>query len=482
MGSGTAGAMAAAYIKSAWGDRVHVTQVYDHSRPCIGVGESTTPFIFNFLNKVGITFEDLVKGTASTVKLGIKFKNWLGDGGHYYHNFLSPRAEETEFSTRFAAMVATGDDVNAMAFDPWLTENRRVPHSAYAGDASFAVHLDSQEFSRFVENFMGDRVEVIDGVVERVIVAGGEISSLLLSDGRTIEGDFYVDASGMARTLIGELDADWADRSDVLPVDTAIPNPVPHDRSSLEPYTLAEATQNGWIWQVPLSHRYGTGYVYSSRFTTESEAEEEFSSWLMANHGVPLTSDRRIRFQCGYFKKAWSGNCLAVGLASGFVEPLESTSIHITNLQIREFCVRYTLRNFKFDRDTYNRYLSDVWEDTVDFIRFHYHTGRRDTPFWRHINETTPEWIGDLCEKLSGDVIHGHYYKHTRTIFSELNWNPVAHGLGLCDREGAERFLKLRGLWDEALADYYHTAAYVKMDREISKGHLLYLDYLKRRW
>jgi len=480
LGSGTAGAVAASYIKSYWGDAVEVTQIYDHNRPCIGVGESTTPHIFHFLQRVGLTFEDLVKGTSSTVKLGIRFKDWLGDGASYYHNFLQGEGRYDDMSSEFASEVAAGSD-EGLTFQDWrVAEENMVPHSCYK-DANFAAHLDSQEFSRFVERWMGDSIRVIDGVVEHVSVEGGEIKSLRLADGSIVTADFFLDASGLARTLIGRLDGGWADRSDYLPVDRAIPNPVPHSKSTYEPYTLAEATRHGWIWQVPLQHRYGTGYVYSSKFTSDDEARADFSGWLERNHGVGLTSDRLIEFGCGYYERPWSGNCLAVGLAAGFVEPLESTSIHITTMQLDHFCARYTLRNLKYDRDNYNRHFAAVWADTCDFIRFHYHTRRRDSPFWRHIADTTPEWLSDMAEKLSSDVVNKYHFRANLMVFSEINWCPVALGLGLCDRGAARRYLDLRGIAAHAERERSRKSVVRELDRAVARDHGEFISFLRGR-
>jgi len=481
VGSGTAGAIAAAYLKRYWGDAIRVTVVYDRSKPAIGVGESTTPFVFNFLDRVGISFADLVRETGSTVKLGIKFKNWLGDGGYYYHNFIQPdRRDRGDMGAKFAARIAEGLAFEAESTDGRLMELGKVPHTAYTGGLSFAVHLDSLEFSRFVERQMSDSVEFIDGVVDRVKIEDGKIIGLTLSDGTEISGDFYIDASGLARTLIGKLDATWNDRKGYLPVDRAIPNPIPRDNGPIEPYTLAEATDNGWIWQVPLTARYGSGYVYSSLFTSDSEAREDFDRWLRANHGVGLSSDRIIDFSCGYYEQAWAGNCLAVGLAGGFVEPLESTSIHITTMQVREFCMRYTLRNLKYDQDSFNRYMSTVWEDTVDFVRFHYFTGRRDTEFWTYIDDTTPQWARDLKEKLANDCLNDYYFKSS-TIFERQAWSFVANGLGMMDADASARYLALRNLRDDGLGQLYWTASQSPIDERLAADHSDFLSFLSRR-
>lgn len=482
VGSGTAGVIAAGYLKRYWGDHVDITVVYDRHNPAIGVGESTTPVFFDFLNIMGLSFEDLVKNTGSTVKLGIKFKDWLGDGQSYFHNFTQISKEDHGImAAKYAAKIAECSDVECEAVDRVITDSCLVPHTAYTGELNFAVHIDSYEFSRYIERVLGSSIRWVDGIVKNVCVNGEEIESIELEDGSVLTGDFFIDASGQARVLMGHLPVEWTDMGWYHPLNKAIPVWISNDPANIEPYTLAEATKHGWIWQIPLGHRYGAGFVYSDEFTTDKEADEAFDEWLSVNHGGrEITNRRRIDFKPGHLDKNWCGNCLAIGLASGFVEPLESTSIHITIRQVEEFCMRYTLKNFKFDRDKYNQYIKDIWADTFDFIRFHYYTRRSDSNFWKHIAETTPNWIEDLHEKLEGDFINNWYFKQ-HLVFNRFNYCFVAEGLGLFNQESAQRYLHLRNLEHSGKSQFYQTVFESNSQAKIASSHSEFLRFLKSR-
>ena len=175
--------------------------------------------------------------------------------------------------------------------------------------------------------------------------------------------------------------------SKYLPIDRAIPQQIPFDfYDELPSYTLAEATDNGWIWRIPIGNRYGTGYLYSSKFTSDEEAREKYNDWLVENFKTKLTSDRIIRYKPGYYEDYWMGNCLAVGLSSGFVEPLESTGIHIVIKQVQEFInYNYNLKNLNFNRKSANLINRDIYADVVNFVALHYNTNRTDSEFWKYV-------------------------------------------------------------------------------------------------
>ena len=196
-------------------------------------------------------------------------------------------------------------------------------------------------------------------------------------------------------------------------------------------------SSNGWIWQIPLQDRYGSGYNYSSNFTSDEEAKKDFDQWLYKNHKVNLESDRVIKYDTGYYKEQWIGNCVSVGLSSGFVEPLESTAIHTIIRQAFYITNFYNFVEDKFSIQKYNKKLKNIYETIYDFIRLHYHVKRNDSEFHRYMNETTPEWIIDLENKLKTTFINFYDFFDNDDLFTTINYIVVCNGLGLIKSKSA---------------------------------------------
>lgn len=449
VGGGTAGAIAASYVKQCWGDAVEVVLIYDHSKPNIGIGESLTPQIYTYLRYVGISREELIKNVKATVKLGIKFKNWLGDGSEYYHAFGEDNAVSvtSKYNLEAAWDIANNSYDHDCCYQRDFFNAEKIPLNP---DANQSVHIDGQLFSKFIIEKFSDRLIIYDDLVKSVIKKPGsqEIDYIVLEKHGRITGDFYIDSSGFAKVLFKHLDNEWIDRTDWCPIDSCIPNPVFLEHKTIPVCTTAEASLDGWILNVPLQHRWGTGYLFSSRFTDNQTAIDRFSQWVKNKFNKELTNDRVMTFTSGYWKKQWVGNCISIGLSSGFAEPLEATNIHQVVYQMRKFCRAYNFRNFAYDAAEYNRAMQQFYDRIYLFIRFCYTTGRRDSDFWRYMTDNVPEEVRMIEEKISQDFLDD--FSMEPDVFDYSNFTKIAYGLKKINPARYAEILKERGAYNDA--------------------------------
>jgi tryptophan halogenase len=482
VGGGTAGVMAATYLKSYWGELVDVTMIYDHSKPGIGVGESLTPIFDKYLSTVGVSTIDLIKHCNATIKLGLRFKNWAGDGREWIHSFPVNEAFDSidrtvsYYNAVDAYDISVGKYENAFNYDRFYFDNNLI----FGADVStyrHALHIDATVVGRYIESKFKDRINIIDGVVEQVNINQGKIESIRLASGQKIVSDLYIDASGLGQAMFKQLDPEWVSVEDQLPTNRTIPNPLFKDYDYIPPYTTAEATKNGWILDVPLSHRRGTGYVYSSKFTTDEQAKQDFNQWLLKNHGVELGSDRVIKFSNGYWKQQWIGNCIAIGLSSGFVEPLEATSLHNTFVQLEAITGLYSFEHSQHNIDKYNKFSNSIYEDCFEYIRFFYHTKRTDSEFWRYLNENSPDWLLNLEQKMRTSFVSPRDF--TNVIFDSSSYISVGYGHGYYTQDGTAKYLQSKYLTDIAKAES-HKVQQIKQDvQKYAVDHKQWIDLVK---
>lgn len=486
VGGGTAGMMVSTYFKSYWGDLADITVVYDHKRPGIGVGESLTPVFDAYLTPVGISTKDLIQNCNATIKLGLKFTNWSSPGSEWYHSF----PENTSFSKLDGVMknynavdayeILNNKYDNSYTYGSFFFKNNLIPNFTKSFHRH-ALHVDATLFSKFVENKFKDRITILDGIVDKVNKENnGNISSITLSDGRELTADVFIDASGYERVLIKTFDPEWVDISDQLPTDRTIPNPLFKDYDFIPPYTTADATKNGWILDVPLSNRRGTGYVYSSKFTSDEEARIDFDKWLTKTHGVGLASDRIIKFSNGYYKNTWNGNCVAMGLSSGFVEPLEATSIHHLIIQMDNFVRVFHGRHLEFNRSHYNKTITEVYENSFSYIRFFYNTRRRDSEFWTYMDDNRPDWLNHIEEKLQYSILTEKDIPDDRFMFESTSFNCIGYGHGhLKNNKNLKMFLEMHGLYNAAEKFSYEINNAKRLVEQQAIDHKAWINFVK---
>ena len=473
VGSGTSGLIAATMIKRTWKEKVQVSVIYNSKQKNIGVGESTTPIIHYFIEKYLLGLNDLLKKTSTTIKVGINFKNWIPET-EYFHGF--PELDWKEDGDYNSALYSLINE----CYDGGVHHNQAgttIPTDYYRRLS--ALHIDTQEFSTYVHNIIKDEVEFIDDIVEEVYSDGQNITGLKCKSSGILESDYYIDCSGFDAILLKKLNPEWNDISDILPLNRAIPQQVPFEFDDIPSYTVAEATKNGWIWQIPIGNRYGTGYIYSSRFTSDEEARSDYNNWLNDRFGVNLETDRIIHYNPGYYSDYWIGNCLAIGLSSGFVEPLESTGIHIIVQQMKDF-IEYntTLKGLEYNKTQCNSRIRTLYQEIVEFICLHYQTNRTDSEFWKCSSNSKTNWVKNFVEKCRHEFLVPHDIEESKLFWNVDSYIQVAQGLNLFDHASIREFLD----WQPDKEKIIENASSFVKELELAKktvsrvSHKLYLS------
>ncbi|WP_179505294.1 MULTISPECIES: tryptophan halogenase family protein [unclassified Sphingomonas] len=439
VGGGTAGWMCAAALAHFVGENTRITLVESDAIGTIGVGEATIPQIRMFNQTLGIDETDFIRATGATFKLGIEFAGWLRPGHSYLHAFgdvgrdigLGGFRHFWSRAHRLGLARPLGDySVNDLAaragkmHDGAPLTNRNVPAVPHA------FHFDAGLYAAYLRRYAQKHGVVRqEGTIVSVARDGqsGDVTTLTLSDGRVVAGDLFIDCSGLRALLIQDtLGVGFDDWSHLLPANSAVA--VPSERTApLTPYTRATAHAVGWQWRIPLQHRTGNGRVYCSAFISDDEA----AAGLLANlDGAPLADPRVIRFATGRTRQAWSHNVIAMGLASGFLEPLESTSIHLIQSMIaRIMAFGPTCRPAPAVRATFNRQFADEMERIRDFIVLHYWANEREEPFWQACRSMAlPD---SLAEKIELFRSAGHLFRDQSDLFSEVGWLQVLVGQGI---------------------------------------------------
>lgn len=441
VGGGTAGWMAGSFLCQALGKNIRIELVESDEISTVGVGEATIPPINKFNEALGIDENEFVKATQASFKLGIQFRNWGAIGDSYIHGFgsIGHMTGAVEFHHYWLKMFQEGkvdrlDDysINLLACEKnkFMRGTDKYPNSPLA-DIGHAFHFDAGLYARYLRGYAEKRGVVrTEGKITSVQQQpeSGYVSSVTLEDGRVIQADLFVDCSGFRGLLIEQtLGVGYHDWSHWLPVNRAFAVPC-ESVSPLTPYTRSTARTAGWQWRIPLQHRIGNGHVYCSEYISDDEA----ASLLLANlDGKALGEPRPLRFTTGMRKKLWDKNVVAIGLSSGFMEPLESTSIHLIQKGIARLVSFFPDKGFEqADIDEFNRHSQLEFEQIRDFIILHYHvTTRDDTPFWNYVR-TMP--IPDtLQQKLDLFRANGRIFRINNELFTEPSWFEVMFGQGL---------------------------------------------------
>jgi tryptophan halogenase len=444
VGGGTAGWMAAASLTRLLrplGCRIELVESEEIG--IVGVGEATIPPIIDFLRVLGIDENAMIRATQATFKLGITFQDWTRIGHRYIHPF-----GQTGFDIDGAPFAACWLKLRQMGRAAPLSDYClqavaaergrfmrpvKAPNSPLA-DITYALHFDAALFARFLRSYSEARGVVrTEGKVQRVVQRqdDGFVEAVVLEDGRRIDGDLFIDCSGFRGLLIEQtLATGYEDWSRWLPCNRAQAVPSERDGPPAS-HTLATARGAGWQWTIPLQHRTGNGYVYCSDFLSDEEARQTLLSNLP---GRALAEPRLLTFTTGRRKKAWNKNVVALGLASGFLEPLESTSIHLVQRGLALLLNFFPDRRFEpADRDRYNKMIAFEFERVRDFLLLHYTTNARDdSPFWRHC-QTIPHPDG-LAEKLELFRANGRILREESELFPVQSWHYIYSGQAITPR------------------------------------------------
>ncbi len=442
VGGGTAGWMTAALLSKLFTRGYQITLIESEDIGTVGVGEATIPAIRTFNQLADVDMAEMIRVTKATFKLGIEFVNWGERGSRYIHGFGKIGQDNLWLHTHqlWLKMAQRGEvkhfdhyALNCVAArqNKFAEPDPRNPNSPLA-DIDYAFHFDASLYAAHLRMLAEGRgVKRIEGRIESVKLRpdDGFVEDLILADGRRVGGDLFVDCSGMRALLIGgALGIGYEDWSHWLLCDRALAVPC-ESAPTLTPYTRSTAHGAGWQWRIPLQHRLGNGHVYSSAHMSDNEAADV----LLRNlDGKPLKDPMPVRFKPGKRARAWEKNVVAIGLAGGFLEPLESTSIHLIQTAIFRLVALFPGREFTAaDVAEYNRQTDFEYADVRDFIIAHYKvTNREDTPFWAYLKHmAVPDSLAERLELFRSSA--RFFMQGKAELFREESWVQVLIGQGL---------------------------------------------------
>ena len=438
-GGGTAGWMTAAALARVMGPRLTITLVESSEIGIVGVGEATIPAIAGFNRLIKIDEDDFLRHTQGTFKLGIEFVDWYEKGHAYMHAFgpVGRDLAYVPFHHYWLRDQAAGAAGSLWDYSlNWLAAKQgrfarldRIPDTPLAGLA-WAFHFDASLYAAYLSKFaQALGVRRLDAKIAGVLQApDGDVRALKLEDGRELAADFFIDCTGFRGLLIEQaLGTGYEDWTHWLPCDRAQAVPT-SSVSPLTPYTRATALEAGWQWRIPLQHRTGNGHVYSSSFTTDERARE----LLLGNLDAPtLAEPRLIKFTTGRRKQLWNRNVVCMGLASGFLEPLESTSIHLIQVTIQRLILHFPhLGDVEERRREFNRAAAAEYEYIRDFIILHYYANNRTgEPFWDACrNMSIPDSLRHRIELFRESA---GIFCATDDLFQQSSWLQVLWGQGV---------------------------------------------------
>ncbi|MFO1367759.1 MAG: tryptophan halogenase family protein [Marinagarivorans sp.] len=455
VGGGTSGWMVAAAMGKVFqGKECSITLIESEEIGTVGVGEATIPAILYFNKIIGLDEDDFLKFTHGTFKLGIEFVNWGSVGDSYFHPFGSygTRIDRLAFQHYWQKLFNKGlvPDIQEFSFNVMASKANRFVRpvdieNSPLQEVAYAFHFDAGLYAQYLRG-MAEKMGVrrINNLVERVNLRGrdGFIESVSLKTGECIEGELFIDCSGFRGLLIEEaLKTGYDDWSHYLPCNRAVT--VASKRlDPLPPYTRATALEAGWQWRIPLQHRTGNGYVFCDQYISDDRAVETLLSNI---EGEPLAQPRFLKFLTGKRKKFWNKNCVAIGLASGFMEPLESTSIHLVQAAISKLIDLFPNADFCPEViEKFNAQLSFEYQSIRDFLILHYKaTSRADSAFWNYCRDM--EVPQSLLDKIALYKEGGRVYRDSDESFSGISWLSVFRGQGIT----TEKYNPVADVYDE---------------------------------
>lgn len=441
VGGGSSGWMAAAYLATALSREIEITLIESEAIGIVGVGEATIPPLKHFNSFLRLDEREFIRETQGSFKLGIDFHNWGRIGDRYIHQFgsvgreidavvklhhwwlagrLAGEADYPAFEDLFPAKAIARANRFALP-----ERGRQTPMGRFTYAYHFDAYLYGQHLRKVAEARGAKRVEGLIAGVERD-GESGHVTAVVLNDGRRLEADLFVDCSGFRSILLGtELAEPFDDWNRWLPNDRALATTSEREPDRIVPCTRAIALEVGWQWRIPLQHRIGNGHVYSSAFSNDEDAERR----LRATLDTPIIRDPfQLKFRAGRRQRSWVGNVVGIGLASGFLEPLESTSIHLVQASIERLVDLFPTRHMDpVLRDRFNRQTRLEWERVRDFIIAHYHlTERNDSEFWNHVRTMEiPDSLAEVLALWKERAILGVEGNH---LFQLGSWSSVLIG------------------------------------------------------
>jgi tryptophan halogenase len=458
VGGGTAGWITALYLEKYFPDS-SITVIASAEIGILGAGEGTTPQFLNLLDEVGISVVDLIKHADATIKNGIKFTNWNGDGTHYYHPFrdnddldhsLYSDLNFSDIPLMDLELLSRGENFDSIDFSSIASESNKVrffadshiyskqgdPFRFFNSLGSHALHFNANKLATYLQNVAVLRgIKLIDAIVNSFDSdEKGNIKKINLNNGYSVSSDFVIDCTGFKRLIIGKhFNSTWKSYKEYLPVNKAIPFFLPIETQTIPPYTESIAMNAGWMWKIPVGNRYGCGYVFDSNCINEETARTEIETYLKREVEIP----RSFNFEAGCFEKQWINNCVAIGLASGFIEPLEATSIWVSIQSLH--CLLENISGITHTNPIaikkYNEKLNYINEKVLEFVHFHYLSKRSDTVFWNNFKEIDhPDFINELKETCKYEIPKKSFFNKNH-VFQHKSYYSVGSGIQFFDQE-----------------------------------------------
>ena len=456
VGGGTAGWLAANHLAknliTGRSDSIKITLIESPNIPTIGVGEGTVPMMRQSLQHLGISETEFIRECDATFKQGIKFVNWThnpepNSDDYYHHIFDYPNITELDLTPYWlkkqnSAKQDTQSYVDAVSIQGEMCDTGLAPKSItspeFEGAVAYAYHLDASKFSQILTNNAVNKLgvnHVLAEVKEITQHESGEIRSVVTDSHGEIFADFFVDCTGFKSLLIGEkLGVGFKDKSDVLFVDHAVVMQVPYENETTEIpcHTISTALDSGWVWDIGLKQRRGIGHVYSSKYISHEEAEKQLREYVgSAAEGV---DSRVISMNIGYREKFWHKNCVALGLAQGFVEPLEATGLLVFDATAKMLAEQFPTSKLDMSliEKQFNERVSQSWDNVIDFVKMHYCLSKRDdSQFWKDNTDekSIPASLKERLARWKHQPPSPYDFTSKLSIFNLENYLYVLYGM-----------------------------------------------------
>jgi tryptophan halogenase len=506
VGGGSAGWIAALFIQKQF-PLSNITVLQSSEIGILGAGEGTTPHIIDFLDEIDVPVSDLVKHAKATVKNGIRFSNWNGDNKHYYHAFMDnydldhtliSELQHSDYPMLDLEQIANLGSLDDIGFNPLASERncvRFVPDSTAAYKdldpilhfkrlGRIALHFDANKLAEYLETVGRNRgIHVIDDIVTNIQTdEQGYIQSIICQT-NTVQTDFVFDCSGFKRLIIGDFyKTPWKSYKKHLPVKRAMPFFVQNSSNIIPPYTDSVAMKWGWMWKIPVQGRYGCGYVFDSDRITDDEAKKELDFAIGYDVEVP----RLINFEPGRFEKLFEKNCMAIGLSTGFIEPLEATSIWTSIMMLHSLMknIGAIVDRDQKSIDKINQRFVSMNDNTLGFVYFHYITKRTDTKFWTDFTKDNkiPESLLHLIEQSKTTIPTTDDLKSISVDFSAKSFYACGNGQKFFNPTFARQIFnclntgKRRTEYKLTKSQYFKN---LNLNLGVLVDHYSFLEYLK---
>ena len=449
VGGGTAGWITACILAKSFNTLdggINVVVIESPDIPTIGVGEGTWPTMRRTLEKIGVDEGEFIKQCQATFKQGTQFRNWKSStSNHQYYNLFSSIFDPSEFNLAPYWMLGRAKEgqtyAEAVSSQGLLCQRglapKKITSRSFEAIQSYAYHLDAGEFSKFLKRHAQEVLGVqflAANVLEAKLDQMGNLTSVVTDRGGSIHGDFFIDCTGFKALLIeGTLGVEFNELGDVLPNDRAVAMQVPYSHPDEEPncVTLSTAQSSGWIWDIGLQNRRGVGYVYSSDFCSDDNAEKTLRRYLGANSDD--VDCRVIPMRVGRRKKFWHKNCLAIGLSAAFIEPLEASAIFLIEAAANMFADLYTgdQRSLESTAKMFNRSFDFRWSRTIDFIKLHYVLSEREDAYWHAVRcpSMIPDSLKECLELWKTRPVSRYDFSDINEPFPFESYQYVLYGM-----------------------------------------------------